>query len=67
MRVDTPRMPSSAIPPLSCDVVESLGLVSIYVDYGACVLVVVRGRSELRAWWRTRGYDLAGRALVGSA
>lgn len=56
-----------ALPPRSCTAVEAQGLVSIYVDCGPLVLVVARGRRELRAWWRTRGYDLAGRAVVGSA
>lgn len=56
-----------ALPPLSCNVSEALGIVSIYIDCGPLVLVVARGRRELRAWWRTRGYDLAGRAIVGNA
>ena len=43
-----------ALPPLSCSAVEAQGIVSIYVDCGPLVLVVARGRLELRAWWRTR-------------
>lgn len=37
-----------ALRPLSCDAVDAQGIVSIYVDCGPLVLVVARGRLELR-------------------